>query len=177
MLFAVSVTTKRTSTPSRLRLPFSTMPPMRKVRPCGALLAATSVGVKKNTRFSWNATSTSAVTTPSAASPPTMAAMRLWRGFIFSFHEKNHFKQQSGKGDAIGAPHEPRVASHGQEFAHAPRSLMMQRSRTMQTAMLYIQNANAIRIIPVNMLAAIEGALFSDTDAPWCSVFHHFTEK
>jgi hypothetical protein len=57
------------------------MPPMRKVRPCGALLAATSVGVKKNTRFSWNACSTSAVTAPSAATPMTMAAMRLCLGF------------------------------------------------------------------------------------------------
>ena len=43
--------------------------------------------------------------------------------------------------------------------------------------MLYIQNAAATSIIPVNMLAAMVGALVKLTDDPWCSVFHHFTEK
>ena len=42
------------------------MPPMRKVRPCGASLAATWEGVKKNTRFFWNAVSTRAVAMASA---------------------------------------------------------------------------------------------------------------
>src|SRR6266850_111238 len=55
-------------------------------------------------------------------------------------------------------------------------STISQRKRTIATAMLYIQNASAIRIIPVNMVAAMLGALVKLTDAPWCSVFHHFTE-
>ena len=54
---------------------------------------------------------------------------------------------------------------------------MMQRTRSSAAAMLYIQNARAIRIIPVNMLAAMVGALRRLTEAPWCSVFHHCTEK
>ena len=53
ILLAVSVTTKRTLTPSasRLTLPFSTSPPMRKLLLTGASFAATWLGVKKNTRF------------------------------------------------------------------------------------------------------------------------------
>ena len=54
---------------------------------------------------------------------------------------------------------------------------MMHRTRSSATAMLYSQNASAIRIIPVNMLAAMVGALFRLTEAPWCSVFYHLTEK
>ena len=45
---------------------------MRNARPCGASFAATCVGVKKNTRFDWNAFSTSAAATPSTASPATI---------------------------------------------------------------------------------------------------------
>ena len=52
---------------------------------------------------------------------------------------------------------------------------MMQRTRHSDTAMLYIQKASAITIMPANMVAAIVGALFRLTDAPWCSVFHHCT--
>src|SRR3990170_788517 len=85
MAFAVSVTTKFTSTPSLLTLPGATSPPMRKVRPCGASLAATCDGVKKNTMFLLNATSTSDATTPSATTPSAMAAMRLCRGFMGFF--------------------------------------------------------------------------------------------
>jgi hypothetical protein len=43
--------------------------------------------------------------------------------------------------------------------------------------MLYIQNASAITSIPHNMVVAIDGARVRLTDAPWCSVFHHCTEK
>ena len=43
--------------------------------------------------------------------------------------------------------------------------------------MLYIQNASAMTSIPVSMVAAIFGAAVRLTEAPWCSVFHHFTEK
>ena len=44
------------------------------------------------------------------------------------------------------------------------------------TAMLYSQKASAISSMPVSMVAAIEGAFVRLTEAPWCSVFHHFTE-
>ena len=53
---------------------------------------------------------------------------------------------------------------------------MMQRTRTSDTAMLYIQKASAMRSMPVNMVAAMVGALVTLTEAPWCSVFHHCTE-
>ena len=92
ILFSVSVTTKCTSTPVRFTLPACTMPPMRKVRPTGASLAATCVGVKKNTRLRLNAVSTSAVATPSAATPSAIQAMRLCLGFTFPFPEQDHFQ-------------------------------------------------------------------------------------
>src|SRR5688572_5377317 len=86
MLFAVSVTTKRTSTPSRFTVPFSTMPPMRNRRPCGASLATTWDGVKKNTRFFSKAERTSVAAMPRATTPSAMAARRLCRGFIAAFY-------------------------------------------------------------------------------------------
>src|SRR3990170_212848 len=167
MFFAVSVTTKRTSTPSRFTLPGSTMPPMRKVRPCGASLAATCEGVKKNTRFCSNAVSTSAVAAPSATTPRAMAAARLCLGFTNPLHQQGEFHEQQGEGHSIGTPQVPKV--------HPP-SRMMQRTRTSETAMLYIQNASAIRIIPANIVAAMLGAFVKLTEAPWWSVFHHCTE-
>src|SRR6266850_196377 len=85
MLFAVSVTVNSTLTPSRFKLPGTTMPPMRKVRPCGASFAATCEGVKKNTRFFWKAASTSAAAMPSAATPTAIAVMRLCLGFTCDY--------------------------------------------------------------------------------------------
>src|SRR4051812_16312188 len=105
MVFAVSVTTNCTVTPSgwRLTLPFSTMPPILKVRPCGASFAATCDGVKKNTRFSWNALSTSAATVPRAARPARMIAIRLCLGFTASLSQNEDFHQQKGERDRVGA--------------------------------------------------------------------------
>src|SRR5688500_3545404 len=126
MVFAVSVTTKRTSTPSRLTLPFSTMPPIRKVLPCGASFAATCEGVKKNTRFCRNAVSTSAVAAPSTARPPTIAIRRLVLGF--TFQQDDDLDGEAQERDAVGAPDVPGVAAHMEKFAHgcnAPRSRMM----------------------------------------------------
>ncbi|MNC90367.1 hypothetical protein D3C83_64570 [compost metagenome] len=57
------------------------------------------------------------------------------------------------------------------------RSRMMARSRASDAAMLYIQAASAISSMPMSMVAAIEGARVRLTEAPWCSVFHHCTEK
>src|SRR3989442_4797556 len=116
--FAVSVTTKRTSTPSRFTLPGTTMPPMRKVRPTGASLAATCDGVKKNTRFLLNAVRTSAVATPSATTPSAIHAMRLCLGFTLSLYQQHHFDREQHERDSIAAPHVERITAHVKEVAH-----------------------------------------------------------
>ena len=86
MLCAVSVTTNSTVSPSprRLTLPVCTMPPTRNARSFGASPAAICDGLKKNTRFDWNAFSTSAAATAIAATPAAMIASRLCRGFTRS---------------------------------------------------------------------------------------------
>jgi len=53
---------------------------------------------------------------------------------------------------------------------------MTQRMRAKVTAKLYIQNPS----IMISIAATIGVAIFDSvmvTDAPWCNVFHHFTEK
>src|SRR5262245_13841869 len=144
------------------------MPPMRKVRPSGASFAATCVGVKKNTRFSLNAVSTSAAALPSATTPTRMRAMRLFLGVTRPLHEQNHFEREAAESHQVRAP--------DVDVVH-PASRIMQRTRASDTAIAYIQNASAISSMPVSMVAAIVDALFRLTDAPWCSVFHHCTEK
>src|SRR5262245_7786839 len=136
MVFAVSVTTKRTSIPERCTLPFSTMPPMRNVLPCGASFAATCEGVKKNTRFCWNAVSTRAVATPSATTPSAIAAMRLCLGFTCPFPHQKDLQGDADEGHPIRTPHVPGVTAHREELAHPPLSRIMQRTRTIDTAML-----------------------------------------
>src|SRR5437764_5855394 len=118
MVFAVSVTAKRTSTPSRFRLPGTTMPPMRNVRPSGASFAATCEGVKKNTRFLLNALRTSAVAMPSAATPSAIQAMRLCLGFTLSLQQENHFERQESERNSICSPDVKRVAAHRKKIAH-----------------------------------------------------------
>src|SRR5688500_14145490 len=83
MALAVSVTLKRTVSASfsRVTLPASTMPPTRKALSLGTSLAATCVGVKKNTRFDWKAFSTRKAASPRAASPAAIHAARLVLGF------------------------------------------------------------------------------------------------
>src|SRR5207302_8247984 len=104
--------------PSRFRLPGTTMPPMRNVRPTGASFAATCEGVKKNTRFLLKAVSTSAAAMPSAATPPAIHAMRLCLGFMFAFHHQESFDREQRERDAVGAPDVEAVAAHVEEFAH-----------------------------------------------------------
>src|SRR6185295_18544129 len=162
---------KRTSTPSRLTLPISTMPPMRKVRPSGASFAATCVGLKKNTRFFSNAVSTSAATMPSAAMPTPIAASFLCLGFTLPLPQENDLQQQHDEGHAVRAPEVESVVAHA-----APRSRMTQRTRTRLTAMLYIQKASAMSSIAVSICDCMLAPLLTLTDAPWCSVFHHTTE-
>jgi hypothetical protein len=54
---------------------------------------------------------------------------------------------------------------------------MMARTRLSAIATVYIQKHSAISSMPHSMVCAIDGARVRDTDAPWCSVFHHLTEK
>jgi hypothetical protein len=54
---------------------------------------------------------------------------------------------------------------------------MMLRTRARAAAMEYIQNASPIISIPQSIVDAMLGERVMETDAPWCSVFHHFTEK
>src|SRR5258705_10976852 len=155
--FAVSVTTKRTSTPDRFRLPGTTMPPMRNVRPTGASFAATCEGVKKNTRFWLNAVRTSAVAMPSAATPAAIHAIRLCLGFTLPLQQQCDFDREQGESDAIRTP--------DLELVHCA-SAISQRSRVSATAMLFAQKHSAIRIMPINIVAAMLGALLKLTDAP-----------
>src|SRR4051812_3020857 len=153
---------------------------MRKVRPSGASFAATCVGLKKNTRFFWNAVSTRAVAMPSATTPSAIAAMRLCLGFMPSFYlpggpgaprtaeKKPHLQRQDRERHGVGRPDE-------EAMAHS-RSRIMQRTRTSTAAIEYAQKASAISSIPVSMVAAMLGARVRLTEAPWCSVFHHCTE-
>src|SRR5438105_13160000 len=120
MVFAVSVTTKRTSTPSRLRLPGTTMPPMRNIRPVGASCAATCEGVKKNTRFWLNAVSTKALATPSATTPSAIHAMRLCLGFTLALKQQKDFDSEQHEGNAIRAPDVAAIAAHRKKLAHCP---------------------------------------------------------
>ena len=53
----------------------------------------------------------------------------------------------------------------------------MQRTRTSATAIVYSQQASVIASMPASIVAAMVGAAVRLTDAPWCSVFHHCTEK
>src|SRR5512134_3718973 len=156
------------------------MPPMRKVRPCGASLAATCEGVKKNTRFFWNADSTSAAAMPSAATPTAIAASRLCLGFTASPPQDIDLEGEAGDGRRVGPPHVEALAAHRPELAPAApvhsRSRMMQRTRVRDAAMLYSQNASAMSSMPASMVLAMLGARVRLTDAPWCSVFHHCTE-
>src|SRR6185503_14930097 len=167
---AVSVTTKRTSTPSRFTLPGSTMPPMRMVRPAGAFFSTTSVGLKKNTRLFSNAVRTSAATMPSATRPPPIAASFLCLGFTLSLQQKEDLQKQQNERHGVGAPQVERVVFH------PSLSRIMQRTRTSVTAMLYIQKASAMSSIAVSICDCMLAPLVTLTDAPWCSVFHHCTE-
>src|SRR5688572_976378 len=138
MLLAVSVTVKRTVSPSgwRATLPFSTIPPMRNVRSFGASWAATCDGVKKKTRFCWNAVRISPAATAIAASPPAISAMRLWRGFTWRSRggaasppaprdgiergapaqpQHHDLQDDQGEGHGVRAPDVEAVASHHPE--------------------------------------------------------------
>src|ERR687884_94988 len=118
MFFAVSVTTKRTATPSRFTLPGTTMPPMRNVRPTGASCAATCEGVKKNTRFLLNAVRTSAVATPSATMPRPIQAKRLCLGFTLALQQQKNLYGEQEERHAVRAPDIAAVTAHGKKLAH-----------------------------------------------------------
>src|SRR5574340_1425512 len=93
------------------------------------------------------------------------------------------------------APYVQAIAAHGPEGlpafpvhafssssarAHSvrrSRSSSSVRARARATAMAYIQAASAMTSMPHSIVSAIDGARARLTDAPWCRVFHHFTEK
>src|SRR5688572_32515531 len=106
IVLAVSVTLKRTvsASLSRSTLPASTSPPMRNGRSFGASFAATCVGVKKNTRFDWNAFSTSAVATPRPATPAAIHNARLVLGFkiLFLLDAAQRPRATDAQGDQLG---------------------------------------------------------------------------
>src|SRR5207249_2181314 len=90
------------------------------LRPCGASLAATCEGVKKNTRFFWKALSTSAAAMPSAATPTAIAVMRLCLGFTaFSttVHQQGNLHSEQEKCNPVGTPHVEPVPAHGKKFS------------------------------------------------------------
>src|SRR5574340_1356583 len=84
MLLCWSVITKFTVNPSvwRFTLPSSTRPPMRKLRPCGASLLNTWVGVKYRLTLFCSAFSTRPTTRAKAATATTINTNLFWRGFI-----------------------------------------------------------------------------------------------
>src|SRR5438477_1132345 len=194
---AVSVTRNRTVSASLscVTLPASTSPPMRKARSRGASWEATCEGVKKNTRFDWNALSTSDAATPRAASPPTIHNARLVLGFkvLLLFDELHGVRAahaQQGdlrdENDRRGSVRHPKVESVAHECAPttSPRTQWVRRSRSRMIARTrvnavpteYSQNENAIASIPQSIVMCIEVPR-KLTLEPWCSVFHHSTEK
>src|SRR4051812_391482 len=196
MVFAVSVTRKRTvsASLSRATLPASTSPPMRKGRFCGASWAATCVGVKKNTRFDWKAFSTSAVATPSAATPPAIHNARLVLGFKFALlfdaaqragaahpqrddlgHDR-HGRRAVAHRQEVAVAHGAPAASARTQWVRASRSRMMARTRVSAAPIAYAQLASAISTIACSIATCMEVPL-KLTLEPWCSVFHHWTEK
>src|SRR5262247_37269 len=108
--------------------------------------------------------------------------------------DRQRLDDQAESDDAEAAPDVRRISAHREELgrarpAHAAsgssrtqpacrsRSRMIARTRASDTAIAYIQNASAMTIMPANIVAAIDGARVTLTEAPWCSVFHHCTEK
>src|SRR5688572_3005716 len=181
MVRAVSVTLKRTvsASLSRTTLPACTMPPTRNGRSLGASLAATWVGVKKNTRFDWKAFSTSVVATPRPATPAAIHNARLVLGFkiLLLLDAAQRPRATDAQGDQLGghddrgdavrhpdvivvahlvtpgaaaAPMPPDPISRTQRV-RASRSRMIERTRTSAAPMAYIQQARAISIMPRNM--------------------------
>src|ERR1700682_6151566 len=134
MLETVSVTEKRTVSPSFFLLPFSTSPPRRSVCPTGAVFLAISEGLTKKTKLLLNALATRNVAMPNAQSATAMNAILLCLVFIcvtfapmvqiseprhqslLSPKQQNHFAAHGDKGHRIRTPDVERVPAHGKEF-------------------------------------------------------------
>src|SRR5512135_3188915 len=84
MVLTVSVMLKRTVNPSfsRCILPASTNPPIRKLRPCGASLLNTCVGVKYKLTLFFNANNTKPTAAPTNATPAMMNHILFCLGVI-----------------------------------------------------------------------------------------------
>src|SRR5690242_20292602 len=192
MVLAVSVTRNRTVSASfsRCTLPLSTKPPTRNARSRGTSLAATWVGVKKNTRFERKALSTSATAMPSAASPPTIHIALLVLGFKFPFlldaaprartlhAQRDQLGHHHHGGRTVRHPKIEGVLVHSAlaQRVRRSRSRMIERTRVIDAPIAYIQNANAISSIPQSIATCIEVPRKLTLD-PWWSVFHQGTEK
>src|SRR5688500_14860391 len=150
------------------------MPQMRNCRSYGASFAATCVGVKKNTRFCWNAFSTSAVATPRPATPAAIHNALLVLGFKVSLlfdpaqgpcapdAQGYQLGGERDGGRAVRHPDEifvahaaPRASSRTQRV-RASRSMMIERTRTRAAPMEYIQQASAMSNMPHSIATCIE---------------------
>src|SRR5262249_30995175 len=117
------------------------------------------------------------------------------RGIAVARDEQGELERDQQERDEIRAPDVEAVASHREEFAEAApahrvalpiaptqlercsRSSMIARTRISAAPIEYIQNENTMSSMPASMVAAMAGLLVRLTDAPWCKVFHHCTEK
>src|SRR3982751_6818009 len=137
----------------------------------------------------WNAFSTSAVATPSAATPATVHTARLVLGFKVSLlldhalraraarQQERDFDRQRDRGRAVRHPqvvlvvHKPLT-----QRVRRSRSRMIERTRVSAVPIAYIQKENVISSIAVSIATCMVVPV-SFTLEPWWSVFHQCTEK
>src|SRR5436190_22959708 len=125
---------------------------MRKERSFGASFAATCVGVRKNTRFDWNAFNTRVAAMPRAPSPATIQIARLVLGFKLTLlfdaaqrtraapfqchdlHQHRDCERCVGHGDVetVGMVHVQPAASARAQCVRRSRSRMMARTRVSE---------------------------------------------
>src|SRR6188768_1353129 len=132
---------------------------MRKARSRGASMAATWVGVKKNTRFDWNAFKTSVVATPRPATPAAIHNALLVLGFKFTllFDLAQGARATDAQRDQLGGHRDRRgavrhpyevIVAHAAisrtQRARASRTRMNERTRTSAAPIAYAQQASAI---------------------------------
>src|SRR5678810_282517 len=139
--------------------------------------------------FDWNAFSTSAVATPSAATPATIHIARLVLGFKVSLlldhalrarPAREQDRQLQRHRDRRGAVRHPQVVlvvhSSLTQRVRRSRSRMIERTRVSAVAIEYIQKEKVMSSIAVSIATCMVVPV-SFTLEPWCSVFHQCTEK
>src|SRR6185369_6525604 len=131
----------------------------------------------------WNAFSTSVVATPSAAMPAAIQIARLVLGFKIPLlfdqparpcAPRRQGRDLDGNRDRRGAVRHPQVEAvvHSDlaQRARRSRSRMIERTRVSAAPIEYIQNAKAMRSIPVSIATCIDVPVSFTVD-PWWSVF------